>query len=120
MELTLNVLLVAILAGAGIYGLYTVIRLWRSNLLFANRFLYPANCKPEDCTDEAGFIQYIRPRLLLLSVTCIVLAILYVLYWYVLPITLPRWIELIVVPVLGLAVFVWYMFVQNQAYKRFW
>ena len=115
----LEIFLVALLGFSGIYALYSVIRLNKECFLFPNRFLYPANCKPEDCTDVPGFIAYITPRLLIFGIACLALGLFLALCWMVKLITLPTWMDF-AVPVLGVAIFAWYIAIQNKVYKLFW
>ena len=72
----LTVMLLAMLIWAGSYAIYTAIRLQREYTLFDNKFLYPANCKPGDCTDVVGFISYILPRLWILGLLCLAVAVI--------------------------------------------
>ena len=52
----------------GVYALYTAIKLWKLNKLFPNQLLVPKDSKPEDCLDEEGYVDYVKPRLLILGV----------------------------------------------------
>lgn len=126
MDVFLGGMILLMLVGSGGYALYTYFRLRKSWGFFDNKFLLPGNCPPEECLDPEGFLEYIHPRLLILGVLCCVAAILCV------PVMLPDVAELIglggtlytvinyVVPLMGFGVFVWYMFCQNRAAKRFW
>lgn len=120
MENLLEIFMLVILLFSGVYALYTVIRLNKEQFLFPNRFLYPANCKPEDCTDVPDFIRFITPRLLILGIACALLGIFLFLCWIVKLITMPWWLDTIVVPLIGIGLFVWYMVVQNKVYKLYW
>ena len=114
LELTLIIMLTA----SGVYAIYTVIRLRATMYLFPNRFLYPSNCKPEDCTDESGFIDYILPRLTIFGVACLLLGIFLILVWIVKLFPLPTWFDY-AVPFLGLFFFGWYIWIQNKVYKLY-
>ncbi len=114
----MDLMLMALLLLSGIYGLYTVIRLRRTFLLFPNKFLYPGNCSPDDCLDEDGFIDYILPRLTLWSVTMFVLGVLYTLNVYVIQYG-AFWFRCVMI-VLPLVVLGWLMIIQKIAAKRFW
>ena len=116
----LDLFMLAMLLYVGGYGMYTVIRLRRERVLFKNRFLYPANCSPEDCTDEQGFIAYISPRLFIMSLVSLILLVALALLLYVFPALSPWWVESIVIPVIGVGVLAWFMLIQSRAYKRFW
>ena len=110
--------LLAMLFGCGIYGLYTVIKLRCTFMLFPNKFLYPGNCKPEDCLDEGGFIDYILPRLTILSVIMLVLGIGLALNAYVIKFV-SIWVDLAMI-VLPFGTFLWYIFIHRKAAKDFW
>lgn len=120
MENLMSYLLIAIMLGVGVYGLYTVIRLWHLKYLFPNKFIYPANCKPEDCTDAPGFIRFIAPRLAVLSVLFLVGGILLLLIGPLKLLSVPAWVELFLIPGVGMALFVWYIWVQSRVFRRFW
>ncbi len=119
-EQVLNVMLVTMLGWAGVYAVYTAIKLNREYYLFPNRFLYPANCPPDACTDVTGFISFMLPRLWILGILCLGLAILMVLVDLVKLFDLPEWIKTYVLPVSGFLVFVWYISVNARSAKRFW
>lgn len=114
----LSIMLSAMLLGCAVYGLYAVIRLRVTYLLFPNKFLYPGNCKPEECLDEDGFIDYILPRLTVWSILMLIVGILYTLNAYVF-FLVSWWIDIatIFVPLIVLG---WLMAIQRTAAKRFW
>ncbi len=114
----LDTLMLIMLFGFGIYGLYSAIRLRKEQLLFPNKFLYPGNCDPAACLDAGEFIDYITPRALILSVALILLGGLLALNSFVLHID--SWIIDLCMIVLPLAVIVWYCIVQRKAAKNFW
>ena len=45
--------------------------MWKKTL-FSSNMLYPADRTEKDCKNPDGFIRYIRPRYLVLSIVCIV------------------------------------------------
>ena len=114
----MTVLLSVMLVAAALYGLYTAIRLRVSCMLFPNKFLFPANCKIEDCLDEDGFIDYMTPRLMAWSIAMLVVGVAYVLNSFVFHFG-GYTVELvsIFVPVVVIA---WLMVMQRTAAKRFW
>lgn len=114
----LDSLMLIMLFGFGIYGLYSAIRLRKEQLLFANKFLYPGNCDPAACLDPGEFIDYITPRALILSVALILLGVLLALNSFVLHID--SWIIDLCMIVMPLAVIIWYCVVQRKAAKHFW
>lgn len=116
----LDYLLTAMLAGLGVYALYTAIRLYHQFTLFDNRILYPANCKPKDCRDPGAFILYIVPRLWILGGLCLILCVLTVLAVFVKVSFLQNWFGIYVLPFLGFVVLAWYVWVNARCAKKFW
>ena len=117
-----NILMIALLAMlliSGVYGLYTLIRLRRTLLLFPNKFLYPGNCSHENCIDEDGFIDFILPRLTVLSVVSLVLSLAFAAWIFLFP-QVQHWVLDLAVLILPCGVYFWYMFVQKKAAKEFW
>lgn len=114
----LSLLLLVMMLGCAIYCIYTFIRLRKECYLFPNKFLYPGNCKPEECVDVGGFIDYILPRILLFGVALFLCGVAYGmldLVWKVNHIAVN--IGSMVVP---LALFGWYIYAQRKAAKLFW
>lgn len=114
----LDSLMLIMLFGFGIYGLYSAIRLRKEQLLFPNKFLYPGNCDPAACLDPGEFIDFIIPRALILSAALILLGGLLALNSFVLHID--SWLIDLGMIVMPVAVIVWYCFVQRKAAKNFW
>ena len=111
----------ALLIWVGVSILIAVIRLNRSYELTANRFLYPANCKPEDCQDPAGFIRFMTPRLAVFGPLCVLICVFYLLNEFTgLLSGLPKWFSNGAALFLFLPLFVWYIVFINKAAKRFW
>ena len=114
----MQILLLVLLVGAGVYALYSAIRLHREQMLFPNKFLYPGDCKPEDCADVGGFIDFILPRTLLLGASMLVMGVALALNTYVFLLD-ALWIDIAML-VLPFGVFLWYIIAQRKAAKRFW
>ncbi len=114
----LDLFLLAMLVGFGIYAIYTAIRLRREFLLFPNKILYPGDCKPEECLDEGGFIDYILPRCAILGAALLLMGIGLGLNSYVFHLS-SIWLNIATI-VLPLGVFVWYILAQRKAAKLFW
>ena len=114
----LDIFMLAILVGAGIYALYCAIRLRRTYLLFPCKMLYPGNCSHTDCLDEEGFIHYIFPRILILGIALLVLGGAFAVCRYVLK--LDSLIFNICSMVLPLAVLGWYIVVQRKCAAAYW
>lgn len=115
----LDLLLLFMLLFVGVYGLYTVIRLRKTYMLFPNRFLYPNGCTPETCVDEAGFIDFILPRLTILSVSCLIMGIGYALLVYVFPQAQNGLTDALTM-ILPAGVLFWYAAIQKKVYNTFW
>lgn len=103
---------------AGVYGLYSAIRLRLTWDLFPNKFLYPANCDPKDCNDPVGFIEYIFPRMMIFSLLLIAMAVGIALTSVVFMLD-SIWINVANL-IFPLGVFGWYMVVQKKVYNTFW
>ena len=116
----LDILLAAMLAGVGIFAIFTAIKLDREFYLFDSKFLYPANCSPKDCKDPGGFILHIVPRLWILGSLCLILFVLTVLADFVKAPFLQNWFGTYVLPFAGFAVLVWYVVVNARTAKKFW
>lgn len=116
---TFRIVLIVMLVGCAAYALYSAIRLRVTCELVDNKFIYPGNCKPADCLDALGFIDYIFPRCVIFSVVMLVLAVVYTLLSYVVKLSGLVYFDLamIVLPVLA---FVWFMYVQRKAAREFW
>lgn len=114
----MDMIIVVMLFGVGLYALYSAIRLYKEQMLFPNKILYPGDCKPEDCTDEGGFIDYIIPRVIAVGVIFLLMGIGMVLVLYVFKLD-TIWINLASM-VLPVAVLVWLVVWQRKAAKLFW
>ena len=119
MASTLELVLLALLFGSGFYGLFTVIKLRKTYMLFPNKFLYPGNCTMDTCVDEGGFIDFILPRLTILSLVMIVLGIFFVLVFLVFP-HWENWLTNLLSMLLPVGAYVWYMLIQRKASALFW
>ena len=115
---TMDLLMLVLLLGFGIYTLYAVIRLNKEQMLFANKVLYPGDCKPEDCADEGGFIDFILPRAGILGGALLLMGVLLGLNSFLFKLD-ALWVD-IVMMVLPIGVFAWYIAMQRKAAKLFW
>lgn len=114
----MDVLMEVLLFGCGVYALFSAIKLRKLCYLFPNTFIYPGDCKPDECTDAPGFIDYIFPRLSLLGVGMLILGGVFLLNMLVFKID-ALWVNILSI-VLPLSLFAWYIIVQRRAAKRFW
>lgn len=67
-DLYFNIVTIA----AAAYFLYTWYKLHTTGHLFPNQLLIPRDSKPEQCLDEEGFIDYMKPKLLICGLICAV------------------------------------------------
>lgn len=120
-NMMMSLLMAALLLWMGVSILLAIRRLNRSYDLSANRFIYPANCRPEDCRDVAGFVRFMTPRFLTFAVLCLLLgALLLLLGLTKIGEALPSWVSTWAPLFLFLPLFVWYVVFINKAAKRFW
>lgn len=115
----LDIVLIAMLALVAGYGFYTVIRLKRECMLFPNKFLFPNGCTAETCLDEGEYIDFIIPRLLILSVACLIMAVAYGVRVYVFPEFYNIVVEIATI-ILPFSTLLWYAFVQKKAAGLYW
>lgn len=114
----LDMVMVVMLLGCGVYALYSALKLKKLCYLFPNNFLYPGDCKPEACVDSSGFILYITPRLILLGIGMTLIGVLFLLNMMVIKAD-SLWINMASV-IIPLALLAWYVIAQRKAAKRFW
>ena len=117
----LVLLMTAMLVWVSVNVLLAVIRMIRSYELVHNRFIYPANCKPELCLDPLGFIRFISPRLIAFGVLGLLLSVFMVVNEMTgLLSALPDWFSQGAALFLFVPLFIWYVIFINKAAKRFW
>lgn len=118
MTTMLDTLLIVMLIACGIYCIYTYIKIRKTCLLSPNRVLYPGNCKPEDCIDVDGFMDFMLPRVLILG---ILLVLSGAFLGYMLKVVKYESIGLnVAYMVVPIVFFVWYVIAQRKAAKEFW
>ena len=111
----------AMLVFTSVNILIAVIRMNKTYMLLPSRFLYPANCKPENCKDIAGFIAFITPRLIAYVILTLLIAVLFILFEMTDSFTgVPALLKKIIPFILFLPLFVWYIVFINKAGKNFW
>ena len=115
---TFDLIILAIFLSVGVYSLYTVLLLKRRGRLFENKLLYPANCAWKECADEEGYIAFIKPRLTIFGLLCLVMTGVEILRIFVLDSQIMA--VNIVVFVLEILVFIYLAVSYNQAAKRYW
>lgn len=111
----------AMLSWVSVSVLLAVIRLNRSYELGPNKFIYPANCKPELCLDQLGFIRFMTPRLWAFGLLGLaVVAVMLVNEFTDLMAGAPDWFSNGVALFLAMPLFVWYIVFISKAARRFW
>lgn len=114
----INYMFLFILFFIGCYGLYTVMRLKKERTLFPNRLMYPNYCRIAECVDAEGFMDYISPRLIILSIVMLISGILFLLQQF-LPIldNIYVYTGVMAVPV---AVYIWFTRCLKKAARLYW
>ena len=117
----LVLIMALMLAWICVKAIAAAVRLNRTYELFPNKILYPANCRPEDCQDPAGFIRFMVPRLWIFGLAGIALSVFLILNEFTgLLASFPTWFSQGASLFLFLPLFVWYIAFINKAAKRFW
>ena len=124
-ELSPSNMLVLLMAAMMVWVSFNIlaaaVRLNRSYELIPNRFIYPANCKPELCMDPAGVLRFLPPRLIGFGVLGLLLAVFFVVNELTgLLSALPAWFSDGAALFLFVPLFIWYVIFINKAAKRFW
>lgn len=102
----------------GFYCMYTWLRLLLGRQLFPNGLLVPKEKKVSDCSDEAAYLAYIRPRLAVLAFTTMIYGIFALANSLRQPPLLPYpWDALPWVGVMG--VLIWYAVCSARANREY-
>ena len=114
----INYMFLFVLFFIGCYGLYTVIRLGREGALFPNRLMYPNHCRIVECVDAEGFMDYIRPRLTILSVIMLIFGVVFLLQQFI-PILDDLYVYTAAMA-LPVAAYIWFNQCLKKAARLFW
>ncbi len=102
----------------GAYGLYGVIRLKKEKYLIPHRLMYPNYCPNDECLEPVDYMDFIIPRLSILSVVMLLSGTMLLLCLLVDALgTLWVLLGLYIVP---LAVYLWYSMSLKRAAKKYW
>ena len=114
----INYMFLFVMFFIGGYGLYTVIRLKKEQALFPNRLMYPNYCRIVECVDPEGFMDYVRPRLTILSVIMLLFGAVFLLQQFV-PIldNIYLYTAAMAVPVIF---YIWFTRCLKKAARLFW
>lgn len=103
--------------GCGVYCLYTYYKLRTSGALFKNALLIPNGKSPKECLDEAAYIAYLQPKLLVISIVTFLFGLVslineqFGLYGF--------WVSEALTAVSLLTV-IWYGVCSAKANRRYW
>ncbi|MBR6824939.1 MAG: hypothetical protein IKM59_00130 [Oscillospiraceae bacterium] len=114
----MNVVFLVVVLLFGAYGLYGVRRLKKEQDLIPHRLMYPLYCSHEDCLDPVEYMDFIIPRITVLSVVMI-LSGLALLVSFFIPVIRTMGFTLAVY-VIPLAVYLWYNGSVKRAKKKYW
>ena len=102
----------------GCYGLYGVIRLKKEQYLIPHRLMYPNYHSGEDCADPVEYMDFILPRLTILSVSML-LSGLFIFFGYFID-ALRSLIMMLLLYIVPFVVFLWYSACLKKAAKKYW
>ncbi len=113
-----SVLFLVVILFFGAYGIHGILRLKKEQYLIPHRLMYPNYCSPDECLDPVEYMDFILPRLTVLSVVMLLSGVILLLGYFIdglrsLGITL----ALYVVP---FAVYLWYSSSLKSAAKKYW
>lgn len=94
-------------------------RLRKEPLLFDSKFLCPSRCEISACLDPDGYVEYIRPHMLLTGIFCSVF-LLYEVFAMIFQGMLPLWLDITLMFVLPLLFVVYIAVVFVHGAKRYW
>lgn len=113
----MDVLLIVMFIGCGIYSIYSYMIQRKSRKLLANKIICPGNCEAKKCKEPEAFLTFILPKTLTLGIGLLVFGALFVLDHFFGGNNLLVTILLMVLPT---ALFFWYVAMQRKAAERFW
>ncbi len=102
----------------GCYGLYGVYRLKKEEYLVPHRLMYPNYRSGEDCLDPVEYMDFIRPRLTIVSVVMVLagpvmLAVLVIE-------AIQSVLIMLLMYVIPLVAYLWYSMCLKRAAKKYW
>ena len=102
----------------GGYGIYGVLRLRKEQYLIPHRLMYPNYCPCDECLDPVEYMDFIIPRISILSAVMILSGIMLLLCLAIEALgTIWVLLGLYIVP---LAVYLWYSMSLKRAAKKYW
>lgn len=114
----ISIIFLAVILLFGCYGLYGVIRLKKEQYLVPHRLMYPNYHSGEDCNDPVEYMDYIFPRLTILSVVMILSGLILLLGFFVDSLrSLGMTLLVYIVPFVA---YLWYSGCLKRAAKKYW
>ena len=108
----------------GCYGLYGVYRLKRDQYLIPHRLMYPNYCSGEDCLDPVEYMDFIMPRLTIVSVAMVIAGPALVAILVIDAIrsidTIRSVVAMLVLYMVPLVTYLWYSICLKRAAKKYW
>lgn len=114
----MNLILDVFGLGCGIYCMYTWLRLVIGGRLFKNSLLVPREKDVSDCLDEAGYVQYMKPRVGVLAITTFAYGVLITLNDNLPEPFMPHFWGFVPLVIL-LGILVWYAICNSRANRDY-
>ena len=114
----ISVIFLVVILFFGSYGLYGVLRLKKEQYLIPHRLMYPNYRSNDDCLDPVEYMDYILPRLSILSGVMLGSGLILLLGYFVDGLrTVGISVLLYVIP---FVVYLWYSGCLRKAAKKYW
>lgn len=114
----ISAVFLAVMLLFGIYGLRGVLQLKKEQYLIPHRLMYPNYCSPDDCLEPVEYMDFILPRLSILSVVMLLTGVLLLLSYFIPGLrSLGMLLILYIVP---FVVYLWYNGGLKRAAKKYW
>lgn len=102
----------------GCYGMYGVYRLKKEQYLIPHRFMYPNYCSPDDCSDPVEYMDYILPRLAIVSGVMILSGLVVLVGYFISDVrTLGVTLLMYIIPFVA---YLWYNGCLKRSAKKYW
>ena len=114
----ISAVFLAVMLLFGIYGLRGVLQLKKEQYLIPHRLMYPNYCSPDKCLEPVEYMDFILPRLSILSVVMLLTGVLLLLSYFIPGLrSLGMLLILYIVP---FVVYLWYNGGLKRAAKKYW
>ncbi len=113
-----SILFLVVILFFGGYGFYGVLRLKKEQYLVPHRLMYPNYCSNDECLDPVEYMDFILPRLSILSTVLLLSGVLLLVTFFVDGFrTLGVLLTLYIAP---FVVYLWYSGCLKKAAKKYW